>query len=152
MSEHHAMEPEHIAAADGYETLGPAYFKAREIAERAMAPFEAEHFKPLIDKFADDFRDKLWSSVQDSLICDVETNIQNELWRTIDGAVFALLSGDRWALERYALGTRYEQEKVREAVAKHIPQELQDKRILELQERVAELEKSLEFERRMNRT
>ena len=146
-----AMEPEHIAAAEGNDVLGPAYFKAREMAERFMKPFEDEHFKPLIDKFADEFRDKLWASVQDHLLGDTESNLQNEMWRTIDGTVFALLSGDKWALKRYCLGARYEQEKVREAIAKHIPQELQDKRVAELEARVAELEGSLTYEKELNR-
>ena len=145
------MEQEFIDAAVGSEVLGPAYFKARDIAERAMKSFDNKHFKPLIDKFASEFRDELWRMVEYSLLDDTEMNLQSEMWRTIDGTVLALLTGEKWAMNRYCLGTRYEQEKVREAIAKHIPAELQDKRIGELQERVAELEKSLAFEREMNR-
>ena len=142
------MEQEHIDAAQGYESLGPAYFKAREIAERCMKDFEDEHFKPLLDKFVDEFRDALWSKIQYSLLGDTEMNLQSEMWRTIDNTVLALLSGEKWAMERYALGARYEQDKVRAAIAKHIPAELQDKRIADLEAEVERLTNDLKWARR----
>lgn len=55
-SEMDTITEEDVAASKGYESLGPAYFASRRIVERFMASFEAEHFKPLIDKAAKDFR------------------------------------------------------------------------------------------------
>lgn len=125
--------------------LGPAYFDARRVAERFMAQFEAEQFKPLIDKFTKEFADEMWKSVSDWLLSDTESNLQSELWRIADNCVKAILGGERWALEKYALGERYDCDKVRETVARHIPQELQDKRVADLEEQVKKLQADLAF-------
>lgn len=114
---------EALASAQEYETLGPAYFEARRIVERQMEKFADKHFEPLIDQFAKEFQERLWM---------------------VDASVFAILTGERWAIERYALD-KYDGPKVREAVAKHIPQELQDARIADLEKEVARLKKNLEF-------
>ena len=132
------LEQQHIEEAANYPSLGPAYFAARSIAERATKNIEAEHFKPLVDGFVDKFRDTVWTAVQDSLMADVEVNIQREIWQTVDATVKALLSGEKWAVERYCLGSRYDQEAVRAAIAKHIPAELQDARIADLEASLAQ--------------
>jgi acylphosphatase len=142
------MEDEFVAAAEHYENLGPAYFKGRAVAERAMANFQIEHFEPILEKFTTEFRDRLWEKMQGSFLMDAELGIQTEIWNTVDGTVRALLSGETWALARYALGSRYDQEAVRAAIAKHIPAELQDKRIQDLESKVQSLTESLERERR----
>lgn len=128
--------------------LGPAYFDARRVAEQVMSRFEVEHFKPLIEKAAQDFEDRLWTDLQASLLSDTEMNLQGEIWRMVDGCVNALLTGDRWALERFALGSRYEHDKVRAAVAKHITAELQDKRVADLEAELAMTKHHLECARR----
>lgn len=127
-----------MAEAAKYESLGPAYFEARPIVERHMEKFQAEHFQPLIGEFVKLFEDKLWDSVRDHLLSDTEMNIHGEVYRMVDDCVAALLSGERWAIERYVLG-KYNQEKVRAAIAKHIPQELQDARIADLEKDVERL-------------
>jgi hypothetical protein len=135
---------EALAEAAKYPTLGPAYFEARPIVAKHMEKFEAEHFQPLISEFVKQFQDKLWDSVRDHLLGDTEMNIHGETYRMVDDCVAALLSGERWAIERYVLG-KYDQEKVRAAVAKHIPQELQDARIADLEKEVARLRDNLRF-------
>lgn len=139
---------EHIAAAESYQTLGPAYFASRQIAERFMASFEAEHFKPLIDKFTKEFNDELWSGVSSCFLSDTEANLQNAMWRQVDDCVKGILSGERWVMDRYVLGQRYECEKVRAAVAKHIPEELQNARIADLEAENAKLREDLKWARR----
>jgi hypothetical protein len=114
--------------------LGPTYFDARRVAERVMAKFEAEQFKPLIDKMASEFNDRLWNDVKSSLLEDTECNLQNEICRAVDACVEALLGGHMWALNKYILGSNYDHGKIREAVAIYIPQELQEKRIADLEE------------------
>lgn len=113
--------------------LGPAYFDARAVAQRIMEKFQAEQFEPFVKSFADQFYAKLSDTVQWHLMNDVEINVQGDIWRAVDASVKALLEGEAWALERYVLGERYDHAKIREAVAKHIPVELQDKRIADLQ-------------------
>lgn len=136
-----SFTPEELANGEQHYSLGPAYFAAREIAEKFMAPFEAEHFKPLIDKFARDFQDKLWSDLEASLLSDVESNLQGSLWRMVDGTINALLTGDEWALNRYILaGQRYsDAAKVREAILKHCGEQLTAVRVTELEAQVSEL-------------
>ena len=127
------MDQEFLDQGANYPGLGPHYFAARKTAEEFMAKFEPEHFEPLIKKAADAFYSSLQSSLEDCLLSDVESNIQGTIWRQIDDSVRALLGGERWALDRYALGERYDCDKIREAVAKHIPAELQEKRVADLE-------------------
>lgn len=141
------FEPSDIEQGINSPVLGPAYFVARRIADRQMSAFEPEMFKLLLDKFAKEFGERLWEDVRNSLISDVEMNLQYEMWRTVDAIVGALLGGERWALEKYALGPRYEQARIRAAVAAHIPKELQDARIADLEEELAWAKKDVEFYR-----
>lgn len=133
-----------------YETLGPAYFAARDVAEKFMAGFEAEQFKPLIEKFASDFQDKLWSDLEASLLSDVESNLQGSLWRMVDGTINALLTGEQWALNRYAMAqARYgDAVKVREAVAKHLSDDLARERIADLESQLKDARETIERQRR----
>lgn len=140
---------EHIKAADTCETLGPTYFAARSVAERFMGQFQNEHFKPLIDDFTKKFCDELWLKAECFFLSDTETNIQLSVWRMVDEIVREILGGHTpWIAQRYALGARYECDKVRAALARLIPKELQDARILDLETQVAELTESLDRERR----
>lgn len=142
------ISEEDVAASKGYETLGPAYFASRRIVERFMASFEAEHFKPLIDKAAEDFRDELWDKVSEWLLMDTESNLQSQMWRQVDDCVKGILSGERWVMDKYVLGQRYECEKIRAAVAKHIPEEIQNARIADLEAENAKLKADLEWARK----
>ena len=138
------------AIKEGTEALvlGPAYFDARKVAERCIGQFESEHFKPLVDKLVDEFREKAWESVQNGLLMDVEMNLQSEMWRMVDASVQALLGGHRWALQKYALGERYDCDEIRAVVAKHVPAELQDKRIADLEHEIGKLKSELDWARR----
>jgi hypothetical protein len=138
-----------IEEAAKYDTLGPAYFEARVIVEKQMATFEAEQFKPLLEKFTAAFREKLWEDVQDHLLGDTEMNLQGEMYRMVDACMYAILGGERWAIERYALHT-YDARKAREAIAKHIPAELQDARIAELEAENKRLREDLDWYRRLD--
>lgn len=140
---------EHRKLAEQYQNLGPAYFAAGEIAEQFMSSFTEEQFRPLIDKFAREFNDRLWNDLESSLLGDTQSNLQSSMWRMVDQCVTAILSGERWVMEKYALGSRYDCDKVRETVAKHIPAELQNKRVADLEEEVKRLREDNEFLRRM---
>ncbi len=140
--------PEEIKDGEKYDNLGPAYMAARASAERFMAAFEAEHFKPLIDKFVSELSDRLWSDVSSFLISDTENNLQSEMWRHADNMVEYVLSGEEWAMKRFVLGERYDCEKIRAKLAAYVPKELQDARIADLEKKVAELQESNEWLRR----
>ncbi len=127
--------------------LGPHYFAARDAVEKFMAKFEAEQFEPIVKKAADDLYGKLLESVENHLMFDVESNLQGEIWRGVDNSVKALLSGEDWALVRYALTDRHDGKKIREAIAKHIPEELQMMRVSELEAENKRLREDLERER-----
>ena len=135
-----------IAESQKYETLGPAYFEAREIVDKHMAKFEPEHFKPLIESFTKQLQETLLDSLHNHLLTDTEMNLHGSMYRMVDDCIEAILSGDVWALKRYALG-KYNQEAVRQAVAKYIPQEIQDARIADLEKEVASLRDTLKFYR-----
>lgn len=145
-----AFTDDELAFGVEYPTLGPAYHAARDVAEKFMAPFEAEHFKPLIDKFAGDLRAQLWSDLENYLLSDVESNLQGSLWRMVDGTINALLTGETWALNRYAMAqARYgDAEKVRAAVAKHLGDELAAGRIADLESQLKDARETIERQRR----
>jgi acylphosphatase len=143
------MEQEHLDKGAECPVLGPHYFAARAVAEKFMAQFDtAEHCEPVIKKAADDMYSALHERLEQFLLSDVENNLQGTIWNQIDESVKALLSGQRWALERYALGTRYDCDKIREAVAKHIPEELQNARIKELELEIERLQSDNRWLRR----
>lgn len=142
------FEADDIEKGADHPTLGPAYFAARKTAERFMADFAAEHFKPLVEEFTKEFRDRLWTNIDDWLLSDTENNLQSHMWRHADNMVKYVLAGDDWAMKKFALGERYDCERIRKAVAKHIPKELQDARIADLEAEVEKLKKDVEFYRR----
>jgi hypothetical protein len=138
------MEQKYLDQAQGYDVLGPNYFAARDVAEKFMEKFEADHFKPLLKKAGDELYSQMQESLENYLLSDVESNIQGTIWRQIDDSVEALLSGQKWALEKYLLGTRYDHGKIREAVAKLVPAELQDARVKDLEEENKRLREQIE--------
>lgn len=142
------FEQDEIEDGKEHLTLGPAYYAARKTAERFMADFEAEHFKPLIDEFTKKFSDELWDKVSDWLLADTEHNLQGAMWRHTDSMVSHILAGEDWAIQKFALAERYDCEKIRAAVAKRVPKELQDARIADLEAEIVKLKKDVEFYRR----
>ncbi len=132
-------------------TLGPEYFAARSFMERTMRGFQDEHLKPLADAVTktvtDQITEKVWEAVQDSLLIDAEYNVQNTIWRMVNETVKALLSGEKWAMTRYPLASRYDAERVRAAIAKHIPDELAQARIADLEAEIKRLQEQLEWRR-----
>lgn len=133
------MDQKYIDQAEGYETLGPNYFAAREVAEKFMEKFEADQFKPFIKKVADELYSQMQTSLERYLLGDVESNIQGTIWRQIDDSVKAILSGEKWAINKYLLAERYGCDKIRAAVAKVVPKELQDARVADLEAEVERL-------------
>lgn len=147
MTETALFDDEALKLAEQHPTLGVSYAEARKIAERFMASWEAEHLKPLIDKAAENFRDQLWSDIVAWLLADTESNLQGEIRRTVDNIVKGILSGETWAVNKYALGERYDCEAIRKTLAGLISQELQDKRVADLEEENKRLAADLKFYR-----
>lgn len=123
-----------IKEADKFNGLTPAYFCAVRVAEQAMAEFEPKMFDEIIKKAVDKLTDGMRDYTEKYVLHDAELNIQGAIYRMVDDCVKYLLSGERWAIEKYLLSDRYDLKKVREEVAKHVPKELQDIRLIELQE------------------
>lgn len=139
----------HVAEAEQFKTLGPAYFCSREVVERAMAGVQTSDLRPLLDAFVKQFSDAVWSGMQDHLLSDTEMNLQGAMYRQVDDIVKYMLSGEKWAVEKYALGDRYDCANVRAAIAKHLPDDIRNARISDLEAEVERLRKDNEFLRRM---
>jgi hypothetical protein len=137
-----------IAQGKEHAVLGPAYFAARRVCEAAMQDWEAEHLRPLVETIRDKVTDTLWDTIRDSIWSDTEMNLQGKMWDMVDRTVKALLTGERWALERYCLGERYDQELVRAAIARHIPEEIKGARIADLEALVEKQKRDIEWLRR----
>lgn len=129
-------------------TLGPGYFSARRFAVSFVSGMKEEQFKPIIEKITKDIHTELWNKIADSMIYDIENSVQFHIWQTVDDIVKYLLGGTKWAMDKYALGERYDCDKVREAIAKHIPRELQEARIVDLEEENKKLKDELEWARK----
>ncbi len=128
-------------------TLGPSYFAARRVMEQSLEGFDTEHVKPVLKKASDELYEMLLEGVQDYLWSNAEWNLQGKMWRMVDQCVLSLLSGEEWAMKKYALGPRYDCEKVRATVAKHVPAELQDARIADLEHELERLREQLKWAR-----
>jgi hypothetical protein len=139
---------EDVANVASFPTLGPAWSASRRIAERVMADWQNDAIKPLIDEAVKEIGYRLWEDVQDSLQDDMEHNIAGHIRGMVDETVQALLVGKPWALERYALTGNYNGDEVRAAIAKHIPIELQEKRIADLEAENKVLSERIEFMQR----
>jgi len=152
MSEASIFTAEDIEFGEQHPVLGPEYSAARAFMERFAESFRDEHFKPLADEIAkeigDRIRERVWEDFRDYLLMDTEQNAAGAIRGMVNDTVKALLSGDRWAMERYPLAARYDAEKVRVAIASHIPDEIAKARIADLEKQVADLQQRLDWLRR----
>jgi hypothetical protein len=132
-----------------YGSLGPAYFAARRAAESLMGENPSpEPLKKVADKMADELKTAVYEYFEAHLLSDLESNLQHHIERMVDATVEALLNGNEWAMKRYPLAPYGRGEEIRAAVAKHGGDELQQKRIADLEKEVARLRESLEWARR----
>lgn len=138
-----------ISQGEQYGTLGPGYFASRRICEKAMAEYEAHHLKPLVEKIGKEIVDDLWRTIEDCLWSDTELNLQGHMWRQVDEIVIAILSNEYpWIAKRYALGERYDCDKVRRSLAMSIRDELSLAINTDLEIENAQLRKEIEHLKR----
>ncbi len=142
------LTDEDIAKAQEYPVLGPAYFAARRVCAAAMKDWDTQHLRPLVETIRDKVTDTLWDTIRDSIWFDTEMNLQGRMWDMVDRTVKALLTGERWALERYCLEDRYDHDQVRAAIARHIPEEIKGARIADLEALVEKQRREIEWLRR----
>jgi len=129
-------------------SLGPHYFSSRRFAEEIMKDVETTFFADALKKFSDELYRAMLEKTDDWLASDAEANMQSHIWRTIDDIVKGILSGEKWIVDRYALGSKYECERIRTTLAKHIQKELQDARIADLEAEVKRLQENIDWLRR----
>lgn len=130
--------------------IEPEWTRAHALAEKVMAQFEAEHFKPILKTLSDQFTAHLWNILRDHLISDTEQNIAGHIRDRIDRTITALLGGAPWAVDLYVTSQGYDHLDLRRELAKLIPVPLQDARIKDLEAQVVTLEKDLARERQWN--
>ena len=140
---------EAIEFAGQYPNLGPEYHAARAFMERFAESFRDEHLKPMADEITkevcDKIRDRVWDDFRDHLLSDVEQNAAGQIRAMVEGTVKALLSGEDWAMKRYPLAERYDAEKLREAIAKHIEEPLAKARIEDLESQNRKLKEEVAY-------
>ena len=134
--------------AEQYPTLGADYKRAQDVAERYMSHFRDTHFKELVDKFSDEFRDKLWGDVSSWFIADTESNLQTEIRHAVDATIGAILRGDQWALSRYPLSQYHDGQKIRAAIFAEHKDEIIAAGIKDRDDEIARLKEQLEWARR----
>ena len=123
--------------------LGPEYRASNRLAEAILAKFEAEHLKPLVEKVADEFRDKLWDDVRDYLLQDTELNVGGAIRDMVSQTIEALLTGKEWAMQRYPYADYSRGEEIRKAVAKHAGDNILSLRIVELETDLAKRDETI---------
>lgn len=140
-----------IEFGETHPALGPEYSAARSFMERFAESFREEHLQPFADEIiktvTEKIREKVWDDFQDYLLQDTEYNAQGAIYRMVNDTVKALLSGEKWAMDRYPLAARYDAEKVRAAIAAHIPDEIAKARISDLEKQVKDLTERIEWAR-----
>jgi hypothetical protein len=149
MNEISAFTESDIAEGEETPILGPAYFAARRVCEEAISAFEAEHMKPLVEKFKQSVADELWTVVENHLWNDTESNLQGKMWHMVDEIIEGILSDRKpWIVQRYALGKRYDLDQIRKALALSIKDQLGEAFHADLQEENEKLRKEIEYLRK----
>lgn len=128
--------------------LGPEYGASNRLAEAMMEKFSTEHLKPLVDKVADEFRDKLWSDVTDWLLADTEQNVAGAIRHMVEQTITALLTGKEWAMQRYPYADYCKGEEIRAAVAKHGGDTLLARRVADLEAEIKKCRETIGYLRR----
>ncbi len=138
-----------IEAATDMQYLGPTYFASKRIVDAALEKLEPDAFKDIAKPFVDAVYEKIQSAVESSILFDAEQNIQGQVQDAIDGAINALLSGDEWALRQYVTHERHNRlaPKIREAVARLLPDHIMAGRVADLEKEVERLNEQLRFAR-----
>lgn len=134
-----------IASGNEHPTLGPEYFAARNAVERYTKHFQEEHLKPLAEEIGKAVQEKVWDDFRDWLLADTESNLQSSMRHMVEATVNQLLGGHKRQLDRYVLTDYGDGEKIREAIAKLIPDEVAAKRIEDLEKENARLRESLRW-------
>ena len=104
-----------------------------------MAQFEETSLDPLVDKIRSAVDDAVFADLAEFLLQDTESNLQAHIHSIVGGTIRALLSGDKWAMQRYVLNDAYDAPKIRAAVAKHLGPELRDRVMEDLIKEVSDL-------------
>jgi hypothetical protein len=134
-----------IKTASNMQPLGPHYFSSRRFAEEVLKDVETTTFAEILKKVSDDLYSSLLEKTEIWLLSDAEVNVQGHIWRTVDQIVRGILSGEKWIVDRYALGSKYDCAPAREVIARHVPKELQDARIADLEEEIKQLNETIKY-------
>jgi len=132
-----------ITQAVNYETLGPAYFAARRMAEKVMQNADQQPFKDIVAKVVKDVQENLYEWVEDHLRNDLEANLQHYIANCVERTVQALLTGEEWAMKQYPLSTRWDGQLIRATVAHYGGEPLLVKRIEELEAEAVRREETI---------
>lgn len=142
---------EDVEFAEQNPVLGAEYSAARRFMEGFAESFREEHLQPFTDEIVktitDKVRERVWEDFNNYLLMDTEYNAQGAIYRMVNDTVKALLSGEKWAMAHYPLAARYDAEKVRAAIASHIPDAIAKARIADLEKQVSDLQERLDWAR-----
>ena len=130
-----------------YPNIEPEFTRSREIVEKVMLKFQAEHFKPLTKIIADHVTEHLWDLFRDHLLSDTELNLEGHMRHRIDTSVKALLGGEQWVVDKYIMDKYGSGQRIRKALAELIPTEIMDARIADMAAEIAVLKDDLRYER-----
>lgn len=125
--------------------LGPEYRASARLAQAMLAKFEADHMKPLVDKVADEFREKLWDDVRDWLLADAELNVHGAVRDMVEQTIVALLTGKQWAMERYPFADWEKGKSIRQAIFDHVGADLVDRRVADLEAELARAHETIKM-------
>jgi hypothetical protein len=125
--------------------LGPAYFTSRRIVEKAMESLGDPELDGVTKKFINEIYTKLQEKVQDWLWTDTEANLQHRMWQTVDQIVTGLLNGDKWVLNHYVLGDRYDVEKTHKKIAEYVGDEVVQAHIKKLEGDIKKLNDRIKY-------
>lgn len=63
--------------------------------------------KPIVEKFADDVKDKIWSDIEYYMASDCASNLRTEIEREVGNIIDLLLVGDKQALQATNIISEY---------------------------------------------
>jgi hypothetical protein len=120
---------------------------ARRITDEVVNSFGDNDFKGVVAKAVEEFTEQLNKRVEDSLWLDLEHNLHGRFWNGVRQVINGLLTGDEWTLNTYvgAESLLARRPELLKAIAQHIPEEIVGMQVKALEERIAYLEKSVEW-------
>ena len=121
------IEQEDFEKSKGWRSLGPMYDTARRITDVVISSLQEKQFKRIVEEASKSIADQINERVENSLWLDLDHNLHGRFWSGVERVINGIICGEEWALEAYVgpNSPMAYRASVLEAIAKHIPEQIE---------------------------